>query len=477
MNVSWTAEEVLCAVRGQSLHTQDWIAGGVSIDSRTLQKGDVFVAIKGDSYDGHAYVHTAMERGAAAAIVAHQPPQVAPDAPLLFVEDTLTALQDLGRVGRCRSQTKIVAVTGSVGKTSSKEQLRLMLGAVDDTYANEGSLNNHWGVPLTLARLPASAKYGIVELGMNHEGELAALTRDVKPHLALITTIEAVHLEHFASVEAIADAKAEIFLGMEPSGIAVLNRDNAYFGRLLAAARTQGLRQILSFGQDSKSDARLLSFVPDSEGTTVEAIILDQKITYRVGTPGMHLAFNALGCLLSCAALDADMVTCAEALAGYRPPQGRGTRQKVSLTGLEAFTLIDESFNASPASTHAANNALGQTPVTGQGRRIAVLGDMKELGATSSELHRDLMASLLENRIDTVFCCGEMMAHLFDTLPDAMRGGWAENSATLAPLVAAAVHAGDAVMVKGSHSMHMEIIVAALSALTASPNPIMRAAS
>lgn len=477
MNVSWTAEEVLCAVRGQSLHTQDWIASGVSIDSRTLQKGDLFVAIKGDAYNGHAYVHAAMERGAVAAIVDHQPSQVAAGAPLLFVEDTLVALQDLGRVGRCRSGAKIVAVTGSVGKTSSKEQLRLMLGAVNDTYANEGSLNNHWGVPLTLARLPASAKYGIVELGMNHANELAALTRDVKPHLALITTIEAVHLEHFASVEAIADAKAEIFLGMEPSGIAVLNRDNAYFGRLLAAARTQGLRQILSFGQDPKSDARLLALVPDSEGTTVEAVILDQKITYRVGTPGMHLAFNALGCLLSCAALDADLTICAEALAGYRPPPGRGTRQRVPLAGKGSFTLIDESFNASPASTHAALATLGQTPVIDQGRRIAVLGDMKELGATSSELHCDLIASLLESRIDQVFCCGEMMAHLFDTLPASMRGSWTAESAALAPLVAATVHAGDAVMVKGSHSMHMETIVAALSALTASPQPITRAAS
>ncbi len=472
MNVSWTAEEVLCAVRGQSLHTQDWVASGVSIDSRTLQKGELFVAIKGDAYNGHAYVHAAMERGAAAAIVDHQPPQVAAGAPLLFVEDTLTALQDLGRVGRCRSNAKIVAVTGSVGKTSSKEQLRLMLGAVNDTYANEGSLNNHWGVPLTLARLPASAKYGIVELGMNHANELAVLTRDVKPHLALITTIEAVHLEHFASVEAIADAKAEIFLGMDPSGIAVLNRDNAYFGRLLAAARTQGLHQVLSFGQDPKSDARLLALAPDSEGTTVEAIILDQKITYRVGTPGMHLAFNALGCLLSCAALDADLTTCAEALAGYRPPQGRGTRQRVTLAGKDSFTLIDESFNASPASTHAAIATLGQTPVMNQGRRIAVLGDMKELGATSSELHRDLMASLLESRIDQVFCCGEMMAHLFDTLPASMRGSWTAESAALAPLVAATVHTGDAIMVKGSHSMHMETIVAALSALSAQPHQL-----
>ena len=465
MIVTWTAEDVLRAVRGKSLHTQDWIAHGVSIDSRTIKTGDLFVAIKGDALDGHAYVRAAFDAGASAAIVDRQPPQVPQDARLIFVEDTLTALQDLGRVGRLRSSAQIVAVTGSVGKTSSKEQLRLMLGAVDDTYANEGSLNNHWGVPLSLSRLPASSRYGVFEIGMNHAGELAALTREVKPHVAMITTVESVHLEHFASLEAIADAKAEIFLGMDSNGIAVLNRDNAYYGRLLAAARTQGLRRILGFGQDPKSEARLLAFKPDATGTTVESIILDQKITYRVGTPGTHLAFNALGCLLTCAALGADLSVCADALAGYRPPVGRGTRQKVVLATGGDLTLIDESFNASPASMHAAITALGQASVPSNGRRIAVLGDMKELGATSSALHTELIKPLIENRIDTVYCCGEMMAHIYDALPAVMRGELMPDSTGLAPLVAAAVHEGDAVMVKGSHSMHMETIVAALQGL------------
>jgi len=475
MKLVWQAEDVLRAVRGQCLHAQDWAAHGVSIDSRTTRKGDLFIAIKGDALDGHDYVHKAFEAGAAAAIVDRQLPQVPPDAPLIFVDDTFIALQDLGRVGRLRSQARIVAVTGSVGKTSSKEMLRLMLGAVNDTFANEGSLNNHWGVPLTLARLPAEAKYGVIEIGMNHAGELGPLSREVQPHVALITNIEAVHLEHFQSTEAIADAKAEIFLGMDPAGIAVLNRDNQHYARLLAAARTQGLKKILCFGTDPKSDARLVNLTPDETGTDVEAIILGKKISFRVGTPGQHLAFNALGTLLACAAAQADLDICAEALAGYRPPMGRGTRQTISLSDKESFTLIDESFNASPIATHAAITTLGQTPVGANGRRIAVLADMRELGPTGPELHAELAISLIKNKIDTVHCCGELMEHLYEALPRAMRGQLCKNSQDLAPFVVQDVRTQDAVMVKGSHSMHMELIVKALQARSSSLSSHKRA--
>lgn len=462
MNGTWQAEDVLRAVRGQSLHAQDWTARGVSIDSRTIQPGDLFIAIKGPSLDGHAYVHKAFEAGASAALVEKRPPQVAEDMPQIYVEDTFTALQDLGRVGRARSAAKIIAVTGSVGKTSSKEQLRLMLSMVKDTYATEGSLNNHWGVPLSLARLPNDVAYGVFEIGMNHAGELGPLSREVRPHVALITNVEAVHLEHFVSTEAIADAKAEIFLGMDPAGIAVLNRDNPHFARLLAASRTQGLKKTLSFGRDPKSDARLLSLTMDDEGTNVEAVILDEKLSFRIGAPGAHLAMNALGTLLACAAADADLETCAEALAAYRPPQGRGTRQKLSLPEGETFTLFDETFNASPVATQAAISILGQTSIGPEGRRIVVLGDMRELGASAVALHMDLARTLVENKIDMVHSCGELMSHLREALPAAMRGYHREDSKALAPLVAETVHAGDAVMVKGSHSMHMEFIVDAL---------------
>jgi len=461
----WLAEEVLCAIRGQSLHTQDWAAHGVSIDSRTVHSGDLFVAIKGPSFDGHDYVRAAFEAGAVAAIVDHQPPGVPPDAPLLFVDDTFAALQDLGRRSRARSKALVAAVTGSVGKTSCKEQLRLMLGAVDDTFANEGSLNNHWGVPLSLARMPTETRYGVFELGMNHAGELGPLSREVQPQVALITNIEAVHLEFFASMEAIADAKAEIFLGMNPQGIAVLNRDNAHYARLVAAARTQGLKKTLSFGHDPKSDAHLVSMTPDETGTHVEALVLGDKISYRVGAPGAHLAFNALGTLLTCAAIGADVTVCADALSGYRLPEGRGTRQTIELASGGAMTLIDETFNASPVATHAAIDVLGTIPVAKGGRRIVALGDMRELGATASSLHAGLAETLIKNKVDLVHCCGDLMLHLYDILPSSMRGSHKPDSAQLAPDVAADIRAGDVLMVKGSKSMKMPYIIEAVEAL------------
>jgi len=463
--LEWLAEDVLCAVRGQSLHTQDWVAHGVSIDSRTTKTGDIFVAIKGPSLDGHDYVRAAFDAGAVVAIVDHQPPNVPSDAPLLFVEDAFSALQDLGRRGRARACAHVAAVTGSVGKTSSKEQLRLMLGSVDDTYANEGSLNNLWGVPLSLARLPAQARYGVFEIGMNHAGELAPLSREVQPHVALITNVEAVHLEFFASTEAIADAKAEIFLGMDPQGIAILNRDNAHFARLLAAARTQGLKKTLSFGRDPKSDAHLIAMTPDETGTDVEAEILGDKISYRVGAPGAHLAFNTLGTLLTCVALGADIMACADALAAYRLPEGRGTRRAIKLATGGSFTLIDETFNASPVATHAALDVLGTIKIPQGARRIVALGDMRELGETGPALHAGLADTLVKNKIDLVHCCGALMAHLHDALPTDRRGALKTNSTDLAPCVAANIKDGDVVMVKGSKSMKMGAIIKALESL------------
>lgn len=465
MRGDWTAEELLRILSGRSLHTQDWSASGVSIDSRTAMKDDLFIAIQGPEQDGHAYVCKAFEKGAAAAIVSRQPPQAAPDKPLIFVEDTFKALQDLGAAGRARAKGKILAVTGSVGKTSTKEMLRLMLGMVGDTYANEGSLNNHWGVPLSLARLPQDARYGVFEIGMNHAGELGPLSRVVAPHVALITNVEAVHLAHFESTDSIADAKAEIFEGMAPHGIAVLNHDNPHYGRLHAAAKAKGVKEILSFGCDGRADARLLNIVAEEDGTRVEALIKGIRIHFRIGTPGTHLALNALGAMLACYAAGAELTLCAEALDHYRPPSGRGTRQSLPF-GEGELTLIDESFNASPVAVKAAIGVLGQTPVPEGARKIAVLGDMRELGDAAAGLHLSLLESLVENGIDTVHCCGELMTHLYDALPGGMRGHLSMDSATLAPQIAAEIRSGDAVMVKGSHSMHMEKIVQAIQSLS-----------
>ncbi|NCC02842.1 MAG: UDP-N-acetylmuramoyl-tripeptide--D-alanyl-D-alanine ligase [Proteobacteria bacterium] len=465
MKLEWKAEDVLRGVRGQSLHTQDWTAHGVSIDSRTVCKDDLFIAIRGDALDGHDYVRAAFDAGAIAAIVDKQPPNTPPDAALVFVDDTFTALQDLGRVGRARAKAKIIGITGSVGKTSTKEQLRLMLGAVNDTYANEGSLNNHWGVPLSLARLPATTTYGIFELGMNHAGEMAALAHEVHPDVAIITNVEAVHLEFFASVGAIADAKAEVFLGMAPSGTAVLNADNEHFARLVAAARTQGLKKILSFGKTSKSDAVLISSKLYETTTEIEAEIMGCKYKFAIGALGEHLALNALAGLLACHAVDADIETCMEALAGYRTPPRRGNVQRLTLQTGGTITIIDQTFNASPVATKAAIRLLGQVATTSGKRKVVALGDMKELGDKAALLHTDLLPALLEANIDCVHCCGPLMFHLHQVLPEKMKGALAENSAALAPLVAQETKDGDIVMVKGSKSTHMEEVVHALLAL------------
>ena len=469
----WQAEEVLRAVRGRGLHEQTWHARGVSIDSRTVMRGDLFIALKGPIHDGHDHVAAAFAAGASAALVSRQPSQVTSDAPLIFVDDTLVALQQLGRAGRARAKGKIIAVTGSVGKTSTKEMLRVALGAAGHTYANQGSYNNHWGVPLSLASLPADADYGVFEMGMNHAGELTELSALASPHIVLITTIEAVHLEFFPSLDAIADAKAEIFQGMSEDGIVILNRDNGYFPRLATAAKNRGIKKIMSFGRDSKSDARLVDCAVTVEGCAVNATVNGYNIHYSIGAPGLHLVQNSLGALLTATIASGKPDACAGALANYKPPKGRGVTQQVSLGDGGAFTLIDESYNASPASVRAAIRVLAQIAPAAGAKRILVLGDMRELGATSPALHAELAGAIAEAKIDKVYCCGAMMKHLYDALPEAMRGAHTDDSAALAPLVAQNVHAGEVVSVKGSNSMKLSLVIDALKALdTTAPRKI-----
>jgi UDP-N-acetylmuramoyl-tripeptide--D-alanyl-D-alanine ligase len=462
----WQAEEVVRAVHGRCLHEQTWAARSVAIDSRREEADDfLFIALKGPVHDGHDYVAGAFAAGAAAAIVSRQPSQAPPDAPLIFVEDTFKALEALGHAGRKRAEGKIIAVTGSVGKTSTKEMLRLALSSTGETYANEGNLNNHLGVPLSLARLPATAHYGVFELGMNHAGELGPLSRQVSPHVALITNIEAAHLEFFDSLDAIADAKAEVFFGMKPQGAAVLNRDNRHYARLAAAAKAHGVKNVFGFGRDSKAEARLIELAAAPESSAITADILGRRLFFTLGAPGEHLAINALAALLAAAAAGSDIEACAEALARYRPPKGRGVIETLAWPGGE-ITLIDESYNASPVAVRFAARVLGQMMPTSGGRRILVLGDMRELGEAAPALHAALTSDIAAAKIDLVFCCGEMTAHLFDALPEAMRGARGASSAELAPLVAAALRAGDIVTVKGSNSMSMATVVGALRSMS-----------
>lgn len=459
MSTLWTATQAKDATGG-TLMGPDWSATGVSIDSRSVAQGDLFIALAGPNHDGHAYVKAAIEGGAAAALV-HKVPEGCEGLPLLLVGDTMDGLWALGRAARDRSAARIVAVTGSVGKTGTKEMLALALSAQAPTHYSVGSFNNHWGVPLSLARMPASSTYAVFELGMNHPGEITPLVGMVRPHVAIVTTVELVHAGHFASVEEIADAKAEIFTGLEPGGVAVLNRDNRHFHRLADAAKAANVGKLLTFGSHIDSDARLMDCAVDPTETKVFALLKDKALSYRIGVPGLHWAMNSLAVILAVGALGADADAAAKALAGMAPPKGRGERHRVALSA-GSFELIDESYNASPVSMKAAIATLAAAKPGKGGRRIAVLGDMLELGEDSPSLHAGLAEAVVAWNIDLVHTAGPLSANLRNALPAAQRGLHADTSEALAPLVKADVKAGDVVMVKGSAGSRMGRVVKAL---------------
>jgi UDP-N-acetylmuramoyl-tripeptide--D-alanyl-D-alanine ligase len=460
----WTADQAADATGGSS--TADWAATGVSIDSRSLAPCDLFVALRGPNHDGHDFVEGAFQQGAAAAMVDHDVPGVPATAPLLRVTDTVAGLGALGAAARKRARARIVAVTGSVGKTGTKEALRVALGGSGKTYASEGGLNNHWGAPLSLGRLPPDADYGVFELGMNHAGEIAALTKLVRPHIAVITTVEPAHLGYFPSVEAIADAKAEIFLGLEPGGSAILNRDNPHFARLASAAERAGAAAVIGFGSHHDAAARLIDCVLEADGSAVEALVLGSVIRFRLPVPGRHWVMNSLAVLAAVKAAEADLGRAAEALGVLETLPGRGRRYELNWRG-GILTLIDESYNASPASMRAALTVLGDTAPGPGGRRVAVLGDMLELGEASERLHRELAELLAAAKVDRVFLVGEALAALDRVLPRVMPDGFWSSAEGAIPAVDRFLEPGDVVMVKGSRAMRVSLVVEHLRAQSA----------
>ena len=466
--VLWTASEVLAATGGRATGAAGWQAYGVAIDSRTIQSGDLFVAIAGPNHDGHQFVAAAIDAGATAAIVADHFEASSEDMPLVRVLDPLEALRCLGAAARERMQGTVIAVTGSVGKTGTKEALRGALDRFKPTHASVGSLNNHWGVPLSLARLPRDAGFAVFEIGMNHAGEIGPLSRLVRPHAAIITTVDPVHLEFFDSVAAIADAKAEIFEGLEAGGIAILNRDNAHYERLATAATQAGVVRIIGFGESDAADARLIKASHNEHCTCISADICGQAMTYKVGAPGRHWVVNSLAVLATVKAVDGDLGLAGLALADLSPPEGRGQRTSVS-TRDGTFLVIDESYNANPASMRAAIELLGATLVARTGRRIAVLGDMLEMGAESPAFHEALASIIDAASVELVFCCGTNMKALANTLSPAVLGGWTDDSAALVNAVVAEARPDDVFMVKGSLGSRMAPIVHALKALDRQP--------
>jgi UDP-N-acetylmuramoyl-tripeptide--D-alanyl-D-alanine ligase len=447
---------------------------GVSIDTRSLQPGDLYFAIKGDRNDGHDYVAAAFEAGAAGAVVDEAHAYALKGSGVLYVvRDVLNSMEGLARAARARTRAAVIAVTGSVGKTSTKEALRTVLSAAGVTHASEKSFNNHWGVPLTLSRLPVAADYAVFEIGMNHAGEISALVDMVRPHVAIVTNVAPVHLEHFGGVEEIARAKAEIFAGLTEGGVAIINRDIETFALLEVAAKHSAAGYVLSFGESPEADAQLLSYEAQADGARVNARILGEDIGFALGAPGRHLALNALAVLLAARSVGLDLRQAADSLAHFAPPQGRGAREILQLDPLidgSEILLIDESYNANPASMRAAIELLGAAKTSGEGgRRIAALGDMLELGPTGPALHAELVGPLEANGVDLVFAAGPLSRHLFDALPQHKRGGWAADAASLEPLLSKGLRPGDVLMVKGSNGSKMHALVVALKARLAAP--------
>jgi UDP-N-acetylmuramoyl-tripeptide--D-alanyl-D-alanine ligase len=458
----WTSEAMRSAMRAAACGALPDAITGISIDSRTLAPGEAYFAIRGAVHDGHEFVAAALKAGAGLAVVEKaQADKFDSGARLLVVDDVLAALVDLAHASRARLSAQVIAVTGSVGKTSAKEALLHVLSKQGSTHASAASFNNHWGVPLSLARCPADARFAVFEIGMNHAGEITPLVKMVRPRVAVITTVEPVHLEFFSGIEAIADAKAEIFEGVEVGGAVVLNRDNSQFARLSRRARKLGISRIVSFGENKKAEARLLDLSLHATCSAVHAEILGHEVTYKLGVPGRHMAMNSLAVLAAASLAGADLALASLSLSQLVPAAGRGVRHTLVAAGGE-ITLIDESYNANPASMAAALSVLGQAKVGAQGRRIAVLGDMLELGPAGAELHGGLNDAIKTHHIDLVYCCGPLMRNLWDALSTGKRGGYADSAANLEGQVLAAIRAGDAVMIKGSFGSKMKTVVTAL---------------
>lgn len=465
----WTASEAAAATGGQVIG--DWSVDGVSIDTRTIEPGDLFVALTA-ARDGHDFVAQALEQGAGAALVSRIPDGVSKDAPLLIVDDVLQGLEALGRAARDRTEARVVAVTGSVGKTSTKEMLRAILSGQGKTHASVASYNNHWGVPLTLARMPTDTEFAVIEIGMNHPGEISPLAIMARPHVAMITTVAAVHLEAFENVEGIAVEKAAIMDGLEPGGVAVLPADIDTADILTEKADAIGAK-VISFGETA--DRWVLEQVTLRGDTTIAKARSDtESLVYKINSAGRHFAMNGLGALAAAHALGADLAIAAGDLGRWTPFKGRGVREVIVLDPVETdrmLELIDDAYNANPTSLGAALEVLAAAEVQdgigriGKGRRIAFVGDMKELGPQENAMHADMARLPAIDAIDVVHCIGPLMQHMYEALPPEKRGRWAETSAELSPEVRHLVDAGDCVLAKGSLSMDLAKIVDAIRKL------------
>jgi UDP-N-acetylmuramoyl-tripeptide--D-alanyl-D-alanine ligase len=463
VNWLWTTDDMVATMAGRPFGSLPEGISGISIDSRSIGPGECFFAIKGDRVDGHDYASMAVANGAALLVVSESrlPAMGRLTVPMIVVEDVLAALAKLGLAARARTQAKIIAVTGSVGKTTTKEMLRHVLTPSGKVHASVASFNNHWGVPLTLARMPEDTDFGVFEVGMNHPDEIRPLVKMVQPHVAIITTIAAAHLGNFKSIKEISTAKAEIFEGIVRGGDAILNRDSDQFNFLDRAAQAAGVENIHTFGQHPKADFRLAEFNGSEENSALWLTLGGETFEIAIGAPGRHIAENALAVLGAVTLVGADLDKAIEALSTLRAEKGRGKRHKLVI-GTGHFTLIDESYNANPASMRAAISLLAASASDARTRRIAVLGDMLEMGAHSQKVHADLAGPLLSAGIEHVWLAGPEMAALRDSLPESVHVEYREKTEDLVAFVLNSVAPGDVLMVKSSLGTGFGKIVAAL---------------
>lgn len=464
MTALWTSDEVARALSPVAM-SGAFEAGGVTFDSRAVGKGDLFFALGGETTDGHGFVADALSRGAAAAVVSRDVPGAVGN--LVKVADTMKALVDLGHAGRARSTAKVASVTGSVGKTSTKDALRAMLSAQAPTAASTASFNNHVGVPISLARLPRDAQYGVFEIGMNHPGEIEPLARQVEAHVGVITNVGPAHIGHMGSEEAIADEKACLFAGMREGAVAVLNRDDRHYARLAERARGFGVARIVGFGRSDAAEARLVACDLQDTGSDVVANLHGRRIDYRLGAAGEHWVLNSLAALAVVEALGADVVKAAAALAEVKATPGRGARRRLKFgagTQQGTIELLDESYNANPASMKAMLAVLARIEPAPGGRRLLAMGDMRELGEGADAFHAGLAEAVAASGAAQVFLCGPHMEALWARLAAAQKGAHRPDSAALAGEVAAALRAGDVIAVKGSLGSKMKNVVDAILA-------------
>lgn len=463
----WTSADAAAATGGR---TGSWQASGLSIDTRTLRPGDLFIALQA-ARDGHDFVAQAFARGASAALVSHLPDGVDP-ARCLLVDDVQRALEALGRAGRARSRAKIVAITGSVGKTSAKELLRAALDGQGRVHAAEASYNNHWGVPLSLARMPRETEYGIFEVGMSAPGEIAPLAAQVAPQVAMITTVAPAHLAAFDDLDGIAREKAAVFAGLVPGGTAIVAGDLDSTPILIAAARAAGAR-VITFGAQAHNHHRMLRVEIGAGRTVAQARLWRYPVTLSLAAEGRHFATLALAVLAAVRALGADRAQALANLAHWRAPSGRGQRETRALAGAPTtrFEMIDDAFNANPASMQAALEVLAAAQPGPGGRRVAILGDMLELGPQAAALHAALAADPSMGALDRVHTVGPLMRALHDALPEAQRGRHADTPEALASEMPGLIGAGDVVMLKGSKGSRVSRIVDILRDLSNAPAP------